>query len=172
VIQKWRNLKKNYDKVVSENLKTGNNKHTWKIFKELHDIYFKNPKYHPQFTVSSTPPYNQTTQKNSVESPYCSIKTIGSTDDGVFNAKPDKESCTKNLCPSKSVARKRKTTTLSEIEHNKQKRHEEKMQQKKMYVRVVPAKFRERRMTFLLFSSCSDVQNVLCSYQVFFNKNV
>lgn len=129
--EKWRNLKKNYDKVVSENKKTGNNKHTWKFFKELHDIYFKNPKYHPQFTVSSTPPYNQTTQKNSAESPHCSIKNIGSTDDGVFNAKPDKESCTKNLCPSSSVARKRKTTTLSEIEHNKQKRHEEKMQQKK-----------------------------------------
>jgi hypothetical protein len=30
--EKWRNLKKNYDKVVSENKKTGNNKHTWKCF--------------------------------------------------------------------------------------------------------------------------------------------
>jgi hypothetical protein len=100
------------------------------VFKSLQ--YFKNPKYHPQFTVSSTPPYNQTTQKNSAESPHCSIKNIGSTDDGVFNDKPDKESCTKNLCPRSSVARKRKTTTLSEIEHNKQKRHEEKMEQKKI----------------------------------------
>jgi hypothetical protein len=113
--------------VVSENRKTGNNKHTWKFFKELHDIYFKNPKYHPQFTVSSTPPYNQTTQKNNAESPHCSIKNIGSTDDGVFNDKPDKESCTKNLCP-----RKRKTTTLSEIEHINKNATKKKWSKKKL----------------------------------------
>jgi hypothetical protein len=171
--EKWRNLKKNYDKVVSENKKTGNNKHTWKFFKELHDIYFKNPKYHPQFTISSTP-YNQTTQRNSAESPHCSIKNIGSTDDGVFNAKPDKESCIlhEESVPKQLCCTKKKNYNFVRNRTQQTKTPRGKNAAKKNYVRVVPAKFQERRMTFLLFSSCSDVQNVLCSYQVFFNKNV
>ncbi|CAG9820045.1 unnamed protein product [Phaedon cochleariae] len=101
--EKWRNLKKVYDKVIQNKRKTGSGPIHWPYFDEFHDIYFRDPRYNPIATVSSSG-----TLKRCVE-------TISM----------DSETNSERFSPGE---KKRKRAVSSyDIDKNKQKRHEERM---------------------------------------------
>ncbi|KAG5874828.1 hypothetical protein JTB14_009287 [Gonioctena quinquepunctata] len=52
--EKWRNLRKTYDKVRTELNKTGNSKITWKFYEDFQEMYWKYPHFVPIATASST----------------------------------------------------------------------------------------------------------------------
>ncbi|CAG9825753.1 unnamed protein product [Phaedon cochleariae] len=52
--EKWRNLRKTYDKVRTEIDKTGNSKVSWKFYEAFQEIYWKDPHFVPIATASST----------------------------------------------------------------------------------------------------------------------
>lgn len=99
--EKWRNLKKTYDKVLKEKHSTGNSNSHWRYFEDMHEIYSQDPHFNPKFTISST---GQTCKK-----------TVPADEDDSENT------------PKKS---KKSTVTATEIEERRQKRHEEKMKQR------------------------------------------
>jgi hypothetical protein len=45
--EKWRNLKKSYDKIKTENNKTGNRPHHWKFYDRMEEILKRSPQFHP-----------------------------------------------------------------------------------------------------------------------------
>lgn len=99
--EKWRNLKKTYDKIINEKNSTGNSNFSyWPYFEEFHEIYFKDPHFNPICTVSSS---------------------------GVAKKRTEKTNDLENI-PEKKI--KKTCLTVTEIEERRQKRHEEKMKQK------------------------------------------
>jgi hypothetical protein len=52
--EKWRNLKKSYDKIKTGNNKTGNRPHHWKFYDRMEEILKSSPQFNPVCIVSST----------------------------------------------------------------------------------------------------------------------
>ncbi|KAG5884404.1 hypothetical protein JTB14_007002 [Gonioctena quinquepunctata] len=112
--EKWRNLRKMYDKVRTELNKTGNSKITWKFYEDFQEMYWKDPHFVPIATASST--------ADSVKRKLMDINN--------YTTEKEDGNKKKNLSPGEK--RKIKPSfTAAEIEIRKQKRHEEKMKLKK-----------------------------------------
>lgn len=52
--EKWRNLKKTYEKVLAEKQKTGGQPVFWEFFNDFQDIYVSDPRYEPVAVASSS----------------------------------------------------------------------------------------------------------------------
>lgn len=116
--EKWRNIKKTYEKVLSEKNKTGSAPVTWTFFNDLHDIYAKDPIFSPIATSSSS---------------------------GKFQVqdKTDETVAEKNLSPGEKP-RIRAISAL-EIDQRKQKRHEEKMALKREMFQWFQENYKKRK---------------------------
>lgn len=105
--EKWRNLRKTYDKVRTEINKTGNAKVTWKFYEDFQEMYWKDPFYVPVATASTTTIKRKLTDTN--------IEENSSTK-------------TKKLCPGE---KRKPVFSAADIEMRRQQRHEESMNLKK-----------------------------------------
>lgn len=99
--EKWRNLRKVYDKVKMENEKTGNGNTNWKYFKDFQDIYHKDPRFTPVCTATSSGVIRPSTSKENM---------------------PAKKS---KFSPEE--VKRPKSISLKDLDARIQKRHEEKM---------------------------------------------
>ncbi|CAG9820708.1 unnamed protein product [Phaedon cochleariae] len=108
--EKWRNMKKTYDKVLKDKKLTGNSNSYWRYFDDFHEIYF----HDPLCTVSSTG----------------SIKT--SIAPKISEDVPIETSSEEQLAKKRKVekAKESKTLTSAQIEDRRQQRHKEKMKMK------------------------------------------
>lgn len=111
--EKWRNLKKTYDKVKTEIGKTGNSKVSWKFYEDFQEIYWKDPHFVPVATASST---GDSIKRKLIDENYTTEKECN----GI----------TKKNLSSGEKKKLKPTFTPLEIEMRKQKRHEEKMKLK------------------------------------------
>lgn len=109
--EKWRNLKKTYDKILKEKNTTGNESVSWKFFDRFHDIYFKDPHFNPVATTSS--------------SGITKICTSYENEENQENI-PLK----RHFSPEEKHQRRKNVTTY-ERELKRQNRHNEKMKLKK-----------------------------------------
>lgn len=103
--EKWRNLKKKYDKVRTENDKSGNATVSWKYFEDFQEIYEKDPRFSGACTSSSS---------GQLKRPY--------------NKESSEENKKNKFSPDE---KKRNTMSLKQLDARIQKRHEEKMDLKK-----------------------------------------
>jgi hypothetical protein len=109
--EKWRNLKKTYEKVRTANKGTGGAPTHWFFFDEMHEIYFHDPHFNPVLTVSSS----------------SGVKR--SSGNEAENQETVKDGIQEKFSPS---GKKRLSKSISsyEIDQNKQKRHKERMEQR------------------------------------------
>lgn len=114
--EKWRNLKKTYDKIRNEKNQTGGCNSHWKFFDDFHEIYFHDPHFNPILTASSS---GYVKRKNSE-------KMQKEIEDNSFKENEDNET-EKNFSLGE---KKRRTMSAYDIEQRKQKRHDERMAQK------------------------------------------
>ncbi|CAG9822155.1 unnamed protein product [Phaedon cochleariae] len=111
--EKWRNLKKTYDKVQMEKKKTGNSKVAWKFFDDIQEIFWRDPHFVPVATASTS---------------GVQIKRKFTESENTIVTKTE-SSPRKNFSPGEKP--RGKSFTASEIEERRQKRHEEKMDLKR-----------------------------------------
>lgn len=102
--EKFRNLKKRYEKVKAQNNKTGVSPTTWEFYKPMHELFFNDPKYTPVLTASST---------------------------GLIKKRALENQSSNTEEPSSSTKSKTQKLTLEIVEERKQKRHDEKIAMKK-----------------------------------------
>lgn len=100
--EKWRNLKKTYDKVKLHLNTSGADKIVWKFYEDFQNIYFKDPYFEPVAVATSS-----------------GIKR-----------KTDENTEARNLSPGERK-RPKKLMSYLEIENRKHKRHDEKMSLKR-----------------------------------------
>lgn len=136
--EKWRNLKNNYEKVLKEKQRTGNRPQSWKYFDMLHDIYFRSPQFNPVCVVSSTGLVKM--QQSKEQSASCSYESEENGLELDIIATPKRkeleagrsvlspEGSSGNGCKRRNC--KSMIVLALDIEKNKQKRHEERMEQK------------------------------------------
>ncbi|CAG9759836.1 unnamed protein product [Ceutorhynchus assimilis] len=75
--EKWRNLKKHYDKILTERNMTGNSAIFWRFFEDFQEIYFRDPRFQPVATCSSSGGYKRRADsENSDENSACGSKSL------------------------------------------------------------------------------------------------
>ncbi|CAH1106860.1 unnamed protein product [Psylliodes chrysocephalus] len=110
--EKWRNLRKTYDKVKQNNSKSGHGKTSWEYWDDFHEIYFRDPRFEPLATASSS---GIVLKRKIIEE---STSNTSEIENHASNAKV-------SMC---SGEKKRKSSlTIKEIVANIQQRHDEKM---------------------------------------------
>jgi hypothetical protein len=107
--EKWRNLKKSYDKIKTESNKTGNRPHHWKFYDRMEEILKSSPQFHPVCIVSST-------------------GAVTNSQPGPSNINKRNNNESENTNGS---YKKKKTMNLKELDENKERRHQERMNQKR-----------------------------------------
>lgn len=112
--EKWRNLKKSYDKVKQELNKSGNKNISWAFYKDMEEIFCRDPHFEPVSTCSS--------------SGVTTIRCI--SNEMEKNLSPG---CSQNSFSSEAVTPKKKQRKYSpyQTEQGRERRHKEKMDLKK-----------------------------------------
>lgn len=123
--EKWRNLKKSYDKILQSKKKTGNHRVDWIFFEDFEEIYFHDPRYNPVATASSSGVMKLRYGISKSNSNERNIQHTSTSSSKLENKDEEPSTSTSSLSPGEK--KRKKTTPLSEIERNKQKRHEERI---------------------------------------------
>ncbi|KAI4463052.1 myb/sant-like dna-binding domain [Holotrichia oblita] len=122
--EKWRNLKKHYDKVLRVNNTTGAERKTWIYFEKLHSILFQNPSINPIATCSSTGAFKQRISEDNMNN-----LTVECDENINDNTADDKE------------LKKRKRESKEDA---KERRHKERMQQREKFFNLFKSYLEEQ----------------------------